>query len=159
MWIPRPRGGQRLFRSSSPVRCRAHLQRSTPCGFVDETWMANGAMLRRVRRPASIGPLSTLHPYQEDSHPGGEYRRSTKVDKAQGQAPIPQAAWRSTICEDPPPKNKKQPQRLSQKPRREASARNPPSQVSHPIPSLLCLFSSVVIDFLRWKVRAPRPTV
>ena len=142
MWIPRPRGGQRLFRSSSPVRCRAHLQRSTPCGFVDETWMANGAMLRRVSRPASIGPLSTLHPYQEDSHRRVEYRRSTKVDKAQGQAPIPQGAWRSTICEDPPPKNKKQPQRQSPKPRREASARNPPSQESHPIPSLLCLFIS-----------------
>ena len=130
------------FQASSPVRCRAHLQRPTPCGFVDETWMANGAMLRRVGRPASIGPLSTLHPYQEDSHRRVEYRRSTKVDKAQGQAPIPQGAWRSTICEDPPPKNKKQPQRQSPKPRREASARNPPSQESHPIPSLLCLFSS-----------------
>jgi hypothetical protein len=74
------------FQASSPVRCRAHLQRPTPCGFVDETWMANGAMLRRVGRPASIGPLSTLHPYQEDSHRRVEYRRSTKVDKAQGQA-------------------------------------------------------------------------
>ena len=94
------------------------------------------------RRPASLGPLSTHHPYQEDSHRRVEYRRSTKVDKAQGQAPIPQGAWRSTICEDPPPKNKKQPQRQSRKPRREASARNPPSQESHPIPSLLCLFSS-----------------
>ena len=95
-----------------------------------------------TRQSASIGPLSTLHPYQEGSHRRVEYRRSTKVDKAQGQAPIPQGAWRSTICEDPPPKNKKQPQRQSPKPRREASARNPPSQESHPIPSLLCLFSS-----------------
>ncbi len=93
--------------------------------------MANGAMLRRVGRPASIGPLSTLHPYQEDSHRRVEYRRSTKVDKAQGQAPIPQGAWRSTICEDPLPKNKKQPQRRSPKPRQEASARIPPSQESH----------------------------
>ena len=81
-------------------------------------------------------------PHAEHPHRRVEYRRSTKVDKAQGQAPIPQGAWRSTICEDPPPKNKKQPQRQSQKPRREASARNPPSQESHPIPSLLCLFSS-----------------
>jgi hypothetical protein len=32
--------------------CRAHLQSPTPCGFVDETWMANGAMLRRVDRPS-----------------------------------------------------------------------------------------------------------
>jgi hypothetical protein len=56
--------------------------------------------------------------------------------------PIPQGAWRSTICEDPPPKNKKQPQRQSRKPRREASARIPRSQESHPIPSLLCLFIS-----------------
>jgi hypothetical protein len=89
-----------------------------------------------------MGPLSTLYPYQEDSHWPVEYRRSTTVDKAQGQAPIPQGAWRSTICEDPPPKNKKQPQRQSQKPRREASPRNPPSQEPHPIPSLLCLFIS-----------------
>jgi hypothetical protein len=74
------------FQASSPVRCRAHLQRPTPCGFVDETWMANGATLRRVSRPASKGPLSTLQPYQEDSHRRVEYRRSTKVDKTQGQA-------------------------------------------------------------------------
>jgi hypothetical protein len=104
-------------------------------------WTRRGWQMERCC-DASIGPLSTLHPYQEDSHRRVEYRRSTKVDKAQGQAPIPQGAWRSTICEDPPPKNKKQPQRQSPKPRREASARNPPSQESHPIPSLLCLFSS-----------------
>jgi hypothetical protein len=67
---------------------------------MDETWMANGAMLP-TRQSASIGPLSTLHPYQEDNHRRVEYRRSTEVDKAQGQAPIPQDAWRSTICEDP----------------------------------------------------------
>jgi hypothetical protein len=104
-------------------------------------WTRRGWQMERCC-DASIGPLSTLHPYQEDSHRRVEYRRSTKVDKAQGQAPIPQGAWRSTICEDPPPKNKKQPQRQSPKPRREASARIPPSQESHPIPSLLCLFSS-----------------
>ena len=69
-------------------------------------------------------------------------RRWIKLKARRGQAPIPQGAWRSTICEDPPPKNKKQPQRQSRKPRREASARNSPSQESHPIPSLPMLFCS-----------------
>src|ERR1700730_8886632 len=57
--VHRPFGAGRI--------CRDQLR----AAFVDETWMANGAMLRRVSRPASIGPLSTLHPYQEDSHRGG----------------------------------------------------------------------------------------
>src|SRR6202048_3439108 len=74
-----------------------------------------------LRQVVEDGPIPALHGVVR----WVEYRRSTKVDKAQGQAPIPQGAWRSTICEDPPPKNKKQPQRQSQTPRREASARNP----------------------------------
>ena len=72
----------------------------------------------------------------------GPLRWEAVICSSQAHAPIPQGVWRSSSCEDPPPKNKKQPQRRSPKPRREASARNPRSQESHPIPSLLCLFIS-----------------
>jgi hypothetical protein len=160
MWIPRPRGGQRLFRSSSPVRCRAHLQRSTPCGFVDETWMANGAMLRRVSRPASIGPLSTLHPYQEDSHRGVNIvalRRWIKL-KARRRFRKALGAPQSAKIHRPKIKNSHSGNRQNRAERGLHVTHQVKNRTQY-LHSYVCLVA-VVIDFLRcWTVRAPRPTI